>query len=210
MGSNKVYTYVLKDLVEDLYKIGRTTQPQKRFAKLCELGKVEPLMLIEGDIEKQLHKQFADVRTNHPDTGKAGFTEYFKTGGVLGKFVERNVGGEVPFISPAYIAKTMRAEKNMRIMDMGSLWKIDNSRYGNYRLGLGVLHILGLIEYEQYGVRVLAPGVSYMDGKVVVTKSVFDMCFNVGAVRVTDEPYATGYSSYAVVIEDASVYLNIK
>lgn len=207
----QVYTYVLEDIKEGLYKIGRSSRLQTRFASLCEIGVTEPVMVISGDMEQALHKRFKDVRTNHPDETKSGFTEYFKKGGVLSEFVDGNRRGEVPFISPTSLIKGMTKSKSLRVMDMGTMWTIGNFRFGDYRLGVAVLDLLDYIDDGYNGIEVKSVEVSHYDRKLAVTKSLYDEL--VGSDRqvlVTEAPFGGEYTSVAADMDGEVVYLNIK
>lgn len=55
----KMVTYIIQDLLSNLYKIGRTSDFDKRFRNLST-GNIhlKPILLLEGDEERFLHQLY--------------------------------------------------------------------------------------------------------------------------------------------------------
>ena len=138
-----MYTYVLKDLVQGIYKIGKTTSPSKRFNTLCVLGRVVPIALVEKDVEAELHKKFADNRVVN-DQAQGGKTEWFRPGGKIDKFISRiDTGGSIPYITVVRMVNHLLDAGALKYKDASVQWEIDQSETGKFYIGLEILYRAG-------------------------------------------------------------------
>lgn len=207
MGKHKkggnIYTYLLKDEREGLIKIGKTSVPQNRFNTLCTVGKVYPIVLLLGDIEKELHERFKDVRVDHPDTHKGGYTEYFKLGGKLDKFIEEHVE-DVPFIGPAQLGEAAIKKKLMvSYSDPGTMWDFNKSVYGTYFIGIALLKHVNAITDS------LSPTtieVSNIENKVAMTSGMYNKLLNY-RVLISDTKDTEGHKRIDLRDSGVSVYI---
>lgn len=78
--SEAVKTYILSNKATGLLKIGRTSDVKTRISALeCGAGaRLEPLLVIEGDVETKLHKHFKSLRMQG---------EWFADDGRIAKFI---------------------------------------------------------------------------------------------------------------------------
>lgn len=144
-----MYTYVLEDIKLGIYKIGKTTVPIDRFKSLCLRGRVMPLALAGKDIEKDLHEQFADNRTVHPDYTKNGETEWFKKGGKIDAFIKKvRKDHHLPYITVHYMVIDLLENATIRTRDASTEWELNQSSFGHYLIGLKILKLLGVIKEE--------------------------------------------------------------
>ena len=147
-----VYTYVLKDIGRGIYKIGRTTSPHKRFKNLCRRGKVVPIALVPKDIEKELHKMYADNRVKHPDYKHNGGTEWFKQGGKFDEFVERvDTGHVVPYITLHTMVEELINENYIIVSDSNTQWTLTQASFGYHLIGMELLKMLGYVKMSTSG-----------------------------------------------------------
>lgn len=60
------HTYVIKDKNDGLIKIGRSTTPKKRIKTISTTSgrDLEVLIIINDDVEKELHTRFSNIRVN--------------------------------------------------------------------------------------------------------------------------------------------------
>jgi hypothetical protein len=111
-----VYTYVLKDIKKNIYKIGKTADPHARFKSLCKKGRVMPIALVNKDIEGVLHKEYADNRIFNEEYKMNGATEWFKPGGKFDKFIETvDKGKFLPYITLHSMTKDLIEDNVIRI-----------------------------------------------------------------------------------------------
>ena len=138
-----MYTYVLKDLVQEIYKIGKTTDPAKRFSVLCELGKVVPIALVEKDVEAELHARFAENRIVN-ESASNGKTEWFRTGGKIDKFINKiDTGKSLPYITVARMVNHLLASNVIKYRDSMVSWEIEQAETGLFYIGLEILYQTG-------------------------------------------------------------------
>ena len=175
-----VYTYILKDVDNDLFKIGRTTSPQTRFDKLCIKDRIFPVALFKGDHELELHKQFKENRVDHPDKTMHGYTEFFKRGGKFDEFIVKFEYTDVPYLRPSHLVKEMMETGKVMLADPFMLWDISNDRFGWYSLSIILLEGLGKIKDNGYGnIDILdKKNVAYMNKKLAITGSLYDDILN--------------------------------
>jgi hypothetical protein len=151
-GKKKMYTYVLKDVKLDIFKIGRTTTPTARFKSLCVRGRVMPIALAGEDIEKVLHDKFAENRMTHPDFPLNGGTEWFRRGGQLDEFIEGiDKGYFLPYITVHQMLMEFLESGTVKTSDAITQWELSQSTYGYYLLGLKLLVMLKIINEEAVG-----------------------------------------------------------
>ena len=174
-----VYTYVLKDVDNDIFKIGRTANPQGRFDNLCVKDRIFPVALFVGDFEMELHKEFSDNRVDHPDKTIKGFTEFFRRGGKFDGFIEKFEEAEVPYCKPTSLVKEMMEMGRVVMSDPFMLWDISNDKFGWYNIGRKLLQGLGKITDKGYGdVKVHGKDVSYINRKLAITGRLYDDILN--------------------------------
>ena len=124
-GTKKMYTYVLKDIELDIFKIGRTTSPTARFKSLCVRGRVMPIALAGEDIEKQLHTEFAENRMTHPEYSLNGGTEWFKRGGKLDDFIAGiDKGHFLPYITVHQMLVEFLESGTVKTSDSITQWEL--------------------------------------------------------------------------------------
>lgn len=141
-----VYTYILKDIVRLIYKIGKTTNPHNRFKNLCVRGRVVPIALVSKDIEGVLHTMYADNRIFNEEYKHNGGTEWFKTGGKFDEFISGIDKGQVlPFITLHTLVIELMEENIMKANDSNTQWELSQSKLGYYFIGLEILLMLGYI-----------------------------------------------------------------
>lgn len=75
-------TYIALNPLTGMIKIGRSNNPEKRMSHLITGAAVKPklLIVIDGDVEKQLHKTFAHLRYGG---------EWFIDDGSIAEYIER-------------------------------------------------------------------------------------------------------------------------
>jgi hypothetical protein len=141
-----MYTYVLKDLVQGIYKIGKTKDPSKRLNALCTYGRVVPIALVEKDVEALLHEKFADTRIVNEEA-QGGRTEWFKRGGKIDKFLDKiDTGKSIPYITPARAVNIMIEGGNLFYRDRAVAWEVDQIETGKFYIGIEVLYRAGLLK----------------------------------------------------------------
>jgi hypothetical protein len=144
--SKLIYTYVLKDLIKLIYKIGKTTNPHARFKNLCVRGKVVPIALVKKDIEEELHKRYAENRIFNEDYKYNGGTEWFKSGGKFDEFILAIDKGQVlPFITLHSMVAEFIEENIIKVSDSNTEWELTQSKYAYYFIGLEILLMLGYV-----------------------------------------------------------------
>lgn len=145
--SGTMYTYILKDLERDIYKIGKTTEPHKRFKSLCRRGKVVPIALLSKDREKEMHEDYAENRIIHPDYPGNGGTEWFKRGGKFDKFINRiDKGLTIPYISAHGMVAELVEDGVIVIGDTNTEWEIKQNDFSFYLIGIEILKMSGYIQ----------------------------------------------------------------
>jgi hypothetical protein len=170
-----IYTYVLKDVDNDIFKIGKTSVPQTRFNKLCIKDRIYPIALYTGDFEKELHKEFKENRVDHPDKSMGGYTEFFKRGGKFDAFLSDIEEVEVPYCRVTDLIKEMMELGKVQLSDPFILWDISNDKFGWYSIGKIVLEGLGKIKDGGYGnITVYSKEVSYIEHKLAITARLYD------------------------------------
>jgi hypothetical protein len=145
----KIYTYILKDIDLDIYKIGKTTAPTSRFKSLCVRGRIMPIALAGEDVEKKLHEEFADLRMTHPEFPKNGGTEWFRRGGKLDDFIKGvDKGYFLPYITVHQMVMDFLESGTVKTSDSITQWELAQSTYGYYLVGLKLLLMLDVIKEE--------------------------------------------------------------
>lgn len=145
--SGSMYTYILKDIERDIFKIGKTTEPHSRFKNLCRRGKVVPIALLHRDVEKGLHADYADNRIEHPDYPGNGGTEWFRRGGKFDKFIKRiDKGLTIPYISAHGLVSELIDEGVIIIGDTNTEWEIKQNDFSFYLIGVEILKMCGYIQ----------------------------------------------------------------
>ena len=143
-----VYTYILKDIKRDIYKIGRTSDPHQRFKGLCKEGKVYPIALISTDVEKDLHEQFSSNRMFNKEYRGDGGTEWFARGGKFNDFIDSvDTGKTIPFITLHKMTKLLIKQGVIKVRDSIIEWELDKSKFGFYSIGITVLSMVGYLSY---------------------------------------------------------------
>ena len=142
-----VYTYVLKDIKRNIYKIGKTADPHARFKSLCVPGKVLPIALVKKDVEDILHKEYAENRIFNEEYRMNGATEWFKPGGKFDKFIATvDKGIFLPYITIHTMTKTLIENNVIRLNDSNTEWELAQSTFGYYFIGLEILKMLGYVK----------------------------------------------------------------
>jgi len=141
-----MYTYIIKDTAEDLFKIGRTRKPLDRFRSLCEYGKIYPVALLSSDVEQHLHKRYAANRRVHSRFKGNGGTEWFCRGGIIDELIKTVEHKKVPYISVHYMVKHLLALGIIKVEDQTLLWEISQTDLGYYFIGLAILQLTDYIE----------------------------------------------------------------
>jgi hypothetical protein len=151
-----VYTYVLKDIQKNIYKIGKTADPHARFKSLCVRGKVLPIALVNKDVEDILHAKYADNRIVNEDYKLNGATEWFRPGGKFDEFIASvDKGVFLPYVTLHSLVQDLLENKNIRLNDPTTEWELSQNKFGYYFVGLEVLVMLG---YVQRTKSVILPG----------------------------------------------------
>lgn len=141
-----IYTYVLKDLIKLIYKIGKTTNPHSRFKNLCVRGRVVPIALVKKNVEEELHKRYAENRIFNEDYAHNGGTEWFKSGGKFDEFIKAIDKGQVlPFITLHSMIIELLEDGAIKISDSNTEWELAQSKFGYYFIGLELLLMLGYV-----------------------------------------------------------------
>jgi hypothetical protein len=144
-----VYTYVLKDIVENIYKIGKTSNPHNRFKNLCVRGKVYPIALVKQDVEKILHTTYAENKMEHPDPKYEGngSSEWFRPGGKFDEFIATvDKGKTLPYITPHVMVKDFLDNGILTIADHNTEWELNQTTYSYFMIGIEILAMLGYIK----------------------------------------------------------------
>lgn len=174
-----IYTYILKDVDNDIFKIGKTSIPQNRFDKLCMKDRVYPVALYAGDHEKELHEAFKSNRTDHPDISVGGYTEYFKRGGKFSEFIEPIESAKIPYCKPMNLVKEMMETGKVLLADPFLLYELTDDKFGWYTLGKILLQGLGKIHDNGGGwVEPKSRDVSYIEHKLAITSDLYDEILN--------------------------------
>lgn len=174
-----IYTYILKDVDNDIFKIGKTSIPQNRFDSLCTKDRVYPIALYSGDHEKELHEAFKSNRTDHPDTSVGGYTEYFKRGGKFNEFIEPIESAKIPYCKPTTLVKEMMEVGKVILADPFLLYELTEDRFGWYTLGKKLLQGLGKIHDNGRGwIEPKSNEVSYIENKLAITAELYDDILN--------------------------------
>ena len=195
--SGSMYTYILKDVERGIYKIGKTTEPYSRFRSLCRRGKVVPIALLNKDVEKGLHADFADNRIEHPDYPGNGGTEWFRRGGKFDKFIDRiDKGIAIPYISSHSMVSELIDDGVMLIGDTNTDWEIRQNDYSFYLIGIELLKMCGYI--QQVGNHFINKDnlhIHIIGKKVAVSEQLIDHLKDVYRFYLT-------YSKYTTVVKD--------
>lgn len=171
-----MYTYILKDIKLGIYKIGRSNDPHNRFRSLCIRGRVVPIALVNNDIEKKLHKEFAENRTTHNDFIGNGSTEWFKRGGKFNKFID-TVEKEysLPYITLHSFIEELLSDNIMTISDASTTWEISNMVYAYHTIGARLLYMvgkLGMVGEKIVDKNIL--GISIIRGKIALSEGLIE------------------------------------
>jgi hypothetical protein len=191
-----VYTYILKDIKKDLFKIGRTKDPVKRFRDTCYRGKIVPYYLMAEDRELELHTKFKDMRVVHPDD-ISGRTEYFKRGGTFTETAEWvDKKDPLPFLSPMVMMDDLERSGNLIYDSITVSFELSADAYGLYTLSLAILDMLDLKDDIKYILKVA--------NKVAVSEALIDHIKKNYKIRVSftvgTEVYIKGVKGIKVKI----------
>jgi hypothetical protein len=107
-----VYTYVLKDIQKNIYKIGKTADPHARFKSLC-VRQSTPIALVNKDVEDILHAKYADNRIVNEDYKLNGATEWFRPGGKFDEFIARDKGVFLPYVTLHSLVQDLLENKTL-------------------------------------------------------------------------------------------------
>lgn len=148
-NGRRMYTYILKDLVRSIYKIGKTTNPNARFKSLCVRGRVVPIALVCKDIENMLHTKYAENRIVNTDYIHNGSTEWFKMGGSFDVFICALDKGQIlPYITVHTMVMELIEHNVIKISDSSTEWELTQSKFGYFLLGVEILLMLGYVKKE--------------------------------------------------------------
>lgn len=174
----KVYTYILKDLKRNLYKIGQSTNPKQRFRQLCIPGELIPIYLFDTNIEGALHKEYAEYRLkNHPKYID-GKTEYFSYGGRFAEFVNKLDVKILPFYSPHNLYLFLETQKLMRYDSAETRAVVLEDKYAEWRLGRKILVLLGYLFYDGYNYASIHRGIELDGSKTFISSGVVEYILN--------------------------------
>lgn len=141
-----VYTYILKDIVKNIYKIGKTADPHSRFKSLCVRGKVLPIALVNKDVEDILHSQYAENRIFNEEYKMNGATEWFRPGGKFDAFIATvDKGVFLPYITLHSMVLSLLESKVIKLDDPTTEWELSQNKFGHYFIGLEILIMLGYV-----------------------------------------------------------------
>jgi len=170
----QMFTYVLFDKENNLYKIGRSTNPRARFRQLCRPGRVRPIHVFKGDIEGKLHDRFADQRLfTHPDPEYAdGHTEWFRSGGKLQGFVDELEVQDVHFYTPQGLYNYLEDSDKIIIPEVAVMKRLESADYYRYSTGRKILNMLGYLYYNGVGYDTCHANVKMHGAKIFLTDSV--------------------------------------
>lgn len=145
--AKQVYTYILKDIQKNIYKIGKTADPHSRFKSLCVKGKVLPIALVNKDVEDILHAQYAENRIFNEDYKLNGATEWFRPGGKFDEFIATvDKGVFLPYITLHTLVIELLETKVIRLNDPSTEWELSQNKFGHYFVGLEILLMLGYVQ----------------------------------------------------------------
>jgi len=170
MQDENKWTYILYDKTEDLYKIGVSADPLKRFRSLCVVGEVWPVFLHGKNIEKELHKKFADARTTNKKTRFIGngATEFFKRGGSFKAAAEKlDKKPPLPYISTSAMIKQYVEDDDLIFDTITTAFEFEADVFGYHKLGVALLKLLGVYSNKKH--------VSCIKNKVAVTEKLFNI-----------------------------------
>jgi hypothetical protein len=107
-----VYTYVLKDIQKNIYKIGKTADPHARFKSLCVRAKY--FNSLSKDVEDILHAKYADNRIVNEDYKLNGATEWFRPGGKFDEFIASvDKGVFLPYVTLHSLVQDLLENKTL-------------------------------------------------------------------------------------------------
>lgn len=181
-------TYVLYDKATKLYKIGRTSNPVQRFSKLCTRG-IVPMLLLEGDLEKELHTQFSANRVSHPEEVD-GRTEYFRRGGKIdtgfNTFADAvDIAEELPYLSVTKLIGEM-IRKGKLVLDDPLLVLETDKRFAQHDIGLGILISLGIIQRHPDGtLHSTSPHILTYARTFLISRKLYDNIYNKSVIRIS-------------------------
>lgn len=172
----QVYTYILKDITRDIYKIGKTTNPHDRFKNLCKRGKVIPVAVVKKDIEDILHKEYAENRIHNDEYEKNGATEWFERGGKFDAFIDKvDTGKYMPYITLHQLAKILEERGKLTIVDPTTKWELEQSKYSHYMIGNEIARMLGYIARAGSSITTPYPEDVFIIGqRVALSESIVD------------------------------------
>jgi len=151
-----MYTYILKDKELGIYKIGRSTDPIKRFKSLCISDDIFPIALIPEDVEQDLHKMFKENRTVHAGFNHNGGTEWFKRGGRFNEFIDEiDDGTVIPHISIHNAIASYIKRGIIRFINGQVAAEVEEIDFGYHTLGTTLLSALKIIKVQKYHIDVL-------------------------------------------------------
>jgi hypothetical protein len=173
----QTYTYILKDIVKGIYKIGKTTDPHSRLSNLCFRGRVVPIVLLDKDVEKDLHIEYADNRTRNDDYQGNGATEWFRPGGKFDDLIlliDRGV--YLPFITANSFVFDFIATNKIWIPSQTLKWELSQNGLNFYMIGLEILVMLDFVSRENGKLKTAQPNhVRLMGAKVSITEELYNI-----------------------------------
>lgn len=144
-----IYTYILKDIENDIYKIGKTTAPLRRFKSLCIKDKVVPIALVAKDVEKELHELYKDNRIINEEYVRNGMTEWFKKGGKFTEFIKGIDNGRVlPYITIYSLFEYLLENTTVLMADQSTAWEISQEDLGYFFIMRRIMKALKMIKYS--------------------------------------------------------------
>ena len=174
MGNkNHAFTYVLYDSKYDLYKIGKSGSILYRWNQLCS-DTIQPVYLLDRDIESKMHKRYAAQRVTHPEKFREAKTEYFKVGGVFRKTAEKlKTLSPLPYINPHRIGKELDVDISY---EAELALHLEFDKLFNFKIGFGILAAFNIIPNSN---KITKKGRFYgdvflFDGKVAISPKLFE------------------------------------
>jgi hypothetical protein len=192
--AQKVYTYVLRDLETDLYKIGKSINPRARFRQLCRPGKVVPIHVFHKDIEGALHVEYNSERLkSHPNPAYSdGHTEWFRYGGKLKPFIDSLDKQDIAFYSPHNLYEYL----NVFIPEVAVLNQLRQTDYYQYTLGRKILSMLGYLYYNGIGYDTCHHGVILSGPKTFINDTVMIEILNNHTIEIVANRFNNTLSKY--------------
>ena len=220
MSTTTMYTYILYDSKLDMYKIGKTTSPITRFKKLCVRNRVLPIGVIPKNLEKSLHKKFADQRIKHPEFTD-GKTEWFKNGGKIASYIkEFKKEDAFPINSPEVLFSDL-VKKGGVVMNKTIMWDISQAYYGKYSVGLQMLMLIGAIhrssdsqyrywsKAEKHNITIMKAKITLSEFMITYILDHYEFMLVSTQAAVTSDVYIDMILDGDGIIPDVKVYLQV-